>query len=107
MKLKALIVLSLLTFMSTSAFAQFFPARVNVMVLPGRINVEVFNPYYEPIICDGQIFGQTARGFVQNMFFAQQFLPAGGFRAAFLQANPYNPFVGGWANIQCRFARGW
>jgi hypothetical protein len=104
MKLKALIVALVLT-LTTSAFAQFFPARAQVTVLPGQVAVQVFNPFYEPIICSGQVFGQTAAGPVFSTFFAQQFLPAGDFRFAYVVANPFNPFVGGWSNIHCRFAR--
>jgi hypothetical protein len=104
MKLKSLLAVALFT-LTTSAFAQWFPARVQVTVLPGRVTAQVFNPYYEPIICNGQVFGQTVHGPVFNAFFAQQFLPAGGYRFAFVQTTPYSPFVNGWANIQCRFAR--
>ena len=106
MKLKSLIVAAFLT-VTTSAFANWFPARANVSVLPGQVAVEVFNPYYEPIICNGQVFGQTSYGQVFNAFFAEQFLPAGGYRFAYVQTTPFAPFVGGWANIHCRFARFW
>ena len=104
MKLKALIVALVMT-LTTSAFAQFFPARAQVTVLPGQVSVQVFNPYYEPIICNGQVFGQTAAGPVFTTFFAEQVLPIGGYRFAVVTANAFNPFVGGWSNIHCRFAR--
>lgn len=103
MKLIALIVLTLT--LSTSAFAQFFPASAQVAVLPGQVSAQVANPYYEPIICSGFVFGQTAQGAVYNTFFAQQLMVAGTFRYAYVVTHPYNPFVGGWTNIQCRFAR--
>ena len=106
MKLKSLIVLGLLV-LSTSALAQWFPARVEVVVLPGQVAAKVFNPYYEPLICNGQVFGQTAHGPVFNTYFAEQFLPAGGFRYAYVQTTPLSPFLTGWANIHCRFARFW
>lgn len=106
MKLKILLTLAFLTF-TASAFAQWFPGRVNVVVLPGQVAAEVMNPYYEPIICNGQVFGQTAQGPVFTTYFAEQFLPVGGFRYAYVQTTPYAPFVRGWANIQCRFARYW
>jgi hypothetical protein len=106
MKLKSLVVAALLC-MATSAFAQWFPARVYVTVLPGQVTAQVFNPYYEPIICNGQVFGQTAHGPVFNAFFAEQFMPAGDYRMAFVQTTPFSPFVNGWANIHCRFARFW
>jgi len=107
MKLKLLIVSLSLMILSSSAFAQFFPAQAYVSVLPGRVSAQVYNPYYEPIVCNGQVFGQTFQGPVFNAFFFEQFMPAGQSRFAFVQANPYNPFVRGWANITCRFARGW
>lgn len=103
MKLKALALFSLL--ISSTAFAQWFPARAHVTVFPGQVAVQVFNPYYEPIICNGQVFGQTMRGPVLTSFFAEQFMPAGSYRFAYVQTTPYAPFVNGWANIHCRFAR--
>jgi hypothetical protein len=107
LKLKAFVMFALVAFMSSSAFAQWFPARVNVVVLPGQVTAEVFNPFYEPIICNGQVFGQTFQGQIYNAFFAEQFMPAGSYRVAFVQAFPFNPFATGWANIHCRFARFW
>jgi hypothetical protein len=104
MKLKALILASALT-LTSSAFAQYFAANPAVTVLPGQVSVQVYNPYYEPIICNGQVFGQTINGPVFNAFFAEQFMPAGSSRFAVVVTNPYNRFVGGWANIHCRFNR--
>lgn len=104
MKLKAFI-FALVLSMTPTAFAQFFPAKAYVTVLPGQVSAEVYNPYYEPIICSGQVFGQTAAGPVFSTFFAQQFMPAGSYRYAVVVSNGFNPFVGGWANINCRFAR--
>ena len=106
MKLKSLLVAFFLI-STTSAFAQWFPARVNVVVLPGQVAAQVTNPYYEPIICSGQVFGKTAYGPVFTTYFTEQFLPAGGFRYAYVQTTPLAPFLTGWANIHCRFARFW
>lgn len=106
MKLKSFIVASLIAF-STSAFAQWFPARAYVTVLPGQVAVQVFNPFYEPIICGGQVFGQTSMGPVYNTFFVEQFMNVGEYRFAYVNTNPFAPFVNGWANINCRFARFW
>ena len=104
MKLKLFFVTMLIT-LATSAFAQFFPSNASVTVLPYQVTAQVYNPYYEPIICTGQVFGQTAAGPVFNAFFAEQFMPAGTSRVAFVVTNGFNPFVGGWANINCRFNR--
>jgi hypothetical protein len=102
-KLKVLVIAALLSLFTTSAFAQLFPGRVLTTVLPGQVAAQVFNPYYEPIACSGQVFGQTAAGVVFNAYFIQQILPAGANRFAYVQASPFNPFVGGWANIYCQF----
>lgn len=107
MKLKAFAFALLLVSLSSSAFAHFFPARATVTVLPGKVTAVVYNPYYEPIICSGQVFGQTAHGPVYNAFFVEQILPAGDQRFAFVQTTPFSPFLSGWANINCRFARFW
>ena len=106
MKLKAGF-FALFLLASTSVFAQFFPARAFVTVLPGQVTAEVYNPYYELIICNGQVFGQTAYGAVYNAFFVEQLLPVGGYRYASVNALPLNPFVTGWTQINCRFARFW
>lgn len=103
MKLKAVLFTAFLT-LSTSAFAQFFPARAFVTVLPTQVSVEVYNPYYEPIICNGQVFGITASGHTFSSFFAEQYLPAGGYRYAIVRTNAFNVFVNGWPSIHCRYA---
>lgn len=107
MKLKSLIVAALMTLFTSSAFAQWFPGHVQVQVLPGQVAFQVINTNYQPIICNGQVFGQTVYGHVFTSFFAEQFLPAGGFRYAYVNAVPWAPFARGWANINCRFAGWW
>lgn len=90
--------------LTSPAFAQWFPAPTNVFVLPGQVRAEVFNPYFSPIICNGQAFGQTNFGQIFNSYFFEQFLFPGDFRFVFVQTTPFAPFVRGWANINCRFA---
>lgn len=107
MKLKALFVACLFVVLSSQAFAHWFPGQAFVSVNPGQVTAQVYNPHYEPIICTGQVFGQTYSGAVFTTYFAEQFMPAGHYRYAFVYTNPYNPFVRGWANINCRFARYW
>lgn len=104
MKLKALFIAAILTAMTSSAFAQFFPGQAFVTVLPLQVSAQVRNPYMRPIICSGQVFGQPAYSPVLTTFFAEQFIPVGGYRFAYVQTLPHNPFVNGWANIHCRFA---
>lgn len=105
MKLKFFLVPLALLLSTNAAFAQFFPARTNVFVHPGQVSAQVFNPFYEPIVCNGQIFGQTAAGPVFSTFLFDQLLPPGTVRVGYLMGNPYNPFVGGWSQINCRFLR--
>jgi len=92
---------------SFQAKAQFFPAQAHVAVNPLQVSVTVYNPYYEPIICSGQVFGQTYYGQVYNAVFLEQFMPAGTSRFAYVYTNAYNPFVNGWPQVTCRFARYW
>ena len=106
MKLKSIIATALLC-LATSAFAQWFPARVQVTVLPGQVAAQVFNPFYEPLICSGQVFGQTSQGPVFTTFFAEQVMPIGAVRFAYVVTTPAAPFLTGWANIHCRYARWW
>lgn len=103
MKRQILMIITILMF-SSSVFGQWFPAPTNVFVLPGQVRAEVFNPYLSPIICNGQVYGQTTYGQIFSSYFIEQFLVPGDFRFAFVQTTPFAPFVGGWANIQCRFA---
>jgi hypothetical protein len=102
-KLKSLIVTCVLV-LSTSAFAQWYPARVQMTVLPGQVAAQVFNPTYYPLICGGQVFGQTYVGSVFTTYFVEQYIVPGDFRYALVQTSPYLPFVTGWANINCRYA---
>ncbi len=96
---------------TTSAFAQYFPGPYNyfpgqaqVSVFPQQITAQVFNPFYRPVICSGTVFGRTMNGVVLNAFFAEQFMPVGASRYAFVTASYYAPFVQGWATVNCRYA---
>ena len=104
MKLKALVLVSFLT--ASTAFAQFVPSRVAMNVLPGVVTAEVFNPYFQPIICSGQVFGQLATGEVLTTYFYEQILPIGGYRYAYVNSG-FLPLVTGWANINCRYPGIW
>ena len=104
MKLKALLFTALLATFTTPAFAQWFPGTVRVNYLPHMVTAEVFNPHFQPIICNGQVFGQTWGGPVQTAFFAEQFMPVGSYRYAYVYSNGFANFVSAWANIHCRFA---
>jgi hypothetical protein len=104
MKFKAIALVSLLLMLTSSAFAQFFPANANVSIQPGRVNAQVYNPNYEPIFCQGYTFGRTSRGVVLNAFF-NDIIPPGQYRFAYVHTNPYDPFINGWSNINCQFRR--
>lgn len=107
MKLKTIVFGIFLTALSSSAFGHWFPGQAYVQVMPHQVSAQVYNPHFQPIICSGQVFGQTAYGAVMNGYFYEQYLPAGAYRFAFAYASPYSPFINGWANIQCRFAHFW
>ncbi len=103
MKLKALF-LSLMMTLSVSSFAYpWFPAQYHVQVLPGQVAAQIFNPHYVPIICSGQVFGQTYGGPMLTSGFIQHLLQPGTSRFAFVHTNAWHPFVHGWANLQCRY----
>lgn len=106
MKLKSLLIGCLVVLFTHSAFAQWFPGQVGVSVLPGQVAFQVVNPHFQPIICSGQVFGQTNFGAIHTNYFIEQFLPSGAFRYTYVTATPFAPFVRGWANINCRFF-GW
>lgn len=103
MKLKSLIVALFVSLLATPAFAQWFPAQVQASVLPGQVAFVVANPSFQPVICNGQVFGQTTYGQIFTTYFVEQYMPAGAFRYAYVVASPYAPFLSGWANINCRY----
>ena len=89
-------------FITSQAFA-FFPVNPLVQVRPDVVSTQVYNPYYEPILCEGFAFGRTASGLVLQARVADIIAP-GGHRYAFVHTNAFvNPFVNGWAQIMCRF----
>jgi hypothetical protein len=99
------ILFAVLLFVSAESFAQWFPATVRITSLQGAVTAEVSNPYLRPIICNGQVFGQTVQGPVFNAFFSEQWMPVGSYRYAYVQTNTrLAPFVGGWAEIYCRYS---
>jgi hypothetical protein len=104
MKIKTFVLVCSLLAMTTSAFAQFFPANANISIQPGQVNAQVYNPNYEPIVCQGHTFGRTSRGLVLNAFFSD-IIPPGQYRYAYVHTNPYDPFINGWSNINCQFRR--
>jgi hypothetical protein len=106
MKIRSLVVALFLT-VSGQAFAQWFPAPASVTVLPGQVAAQIVNPYLNPIICSGQVYGQTFRGQIFNTYFYEQFIPAHGYRIAYVGTTAFFPFVTGWANVQCRMAGIW
>lgn len=102
MKLRSLLVAAFFALVTSSAFAQWFPAQVRASVLPGQVAFQVVNPTYYPMVCNGQVFGQTIYGHVFSAGFFNQLIVPGGFRYAYVNAVPYAPFSHGWANIVCR-----
>ncbi len=103
MKLKSLIFSVMMT-LSLSSFAQaWFPAQYSVQVLPGQVAAQVFNPHFVPIVCSGQVFGQTYAGPVVTSGFFETYLQPGTNRFAFVYTNAWAPFVQGWANLNCRY----
>lgn len=99
-------VLLALVVIAPSAQAYFFPVNPFMNILPPTVTAQVYNPYYEPMFCEGFAFGRTAQGFVLQGAF-RDFVPAGQYRYVTVYVNnPYfDRFVHGWANIQCRFLR--
>ena len=78
-------------------------ARVNVVVLSGQISAQVFNPFLRPIVCSGQVYGQTIAGPVLTTYFTNQIIYPGTDRVMLVQALITNPFVGGRADVFCGF----
>ena len=103
MKLKALIFSALMSLSMGASAYYWFPAQYQVQVLPGQVTAQIFNPQMTPIICSGQVFGQTYAGPVLTSGFVEHFLMPGTNRFAFVYTNAWAPFIHGWANLQCRY----
>lgn len=96
------LIAALLLSLSFSAHA-FFPVNPLIQVRGNVVSAQIYNPYYEPILCEGLAFGRTYSGVVLQSRMAD-IIPAGGYRFAYVHTNPFhNPFVQGWAQIHCRF----
>ena len=82
-----------------------FPLNPLMTIRPDAVTAQVYNPYYEPIVCEGFAFGQTYSGHVFQARVAD-IIPPGGYRYAVVSTNAVlNPFVGGWAQLLCNFLR--
>ncbi len=103
--MRRLVATVLLSLVSLPAFAQYFTANPLMAVRPDVVSAQVYNPYYEPIFCEGYAFGRTSWGNVYQAAF-RDVLPPGAYRFAYVRTNAWgNPFVNGWAQIYCRFLR--
>ncbi|MBY0518063.1 MAG: hypothetical protein K2P81_14235 [Bacteriovoracaceae bacterium] len=97
-------VLSFFT-LTTEVKAQVFGVNPLVTITAAAVTAQIYNPYYEPILCEGLAFGQTFVGTVQQARVAD-IIPPAGYRFAVVSTNPIvNPFVNGWAQVLCRFLR--
>jgi len=95
-----------LILVSSAAQAYFFPINPRVMVNPAQITAQVYNPYYEPILCQGYVYGTTYRGLTLNAWFNSILAPGESRYATVYVNNPYfDRFGNGWANISCQFLR--
>ena len=91
-------------FITTQAHA-FFPMNPLVQIRPDVVSAQVYNPYYEPILCEGIAFGRTVYGQLLQARMADVIAP-GTSRYAFVYTNAFvNPFANGWAQVMCRFLR--
>lgn len=92
--------------MSSSLAHAYFPVNPFMTILPATVTAQVYNPYYEPILCQGTAFGRTLRGFVFQGFM-REIVPPGQYRYVSVYVNnPYlDRFATGWANVGCMFLR--
>ena len=99
--LRLMAIIALFSLVEAQAF---FPINPLIQVRRDVVSAQVYNPHYEPIICEGMAFGQTMYG---QVFQARitDIIPPGNSRFAFVRTNFSNPFVNGWGQVVCRFAR--
>jgi hypothetical protein len=97
--------LALLTLLLSFSAHAFFPVNPIIQVRADLVSAQVYNPYYEPIFCEGFAYGQTTTGMIWNTRMASTIWP-GQSAFVFVRTNPFfQPFMNGWAQIFCRFLR--
>ena len=79
-----------------------FRAHAQVYVRPHRISAAVQNNQHHPMRCRGRVFGRLRSGHVIWSNIGGTVYPGRHMYAYVYTNDPYNSFVSGWANVQCR-----
>ncbi|MBT4762162.1 MAG: hypothetical protein HOO06_10730 [Bdellovibrionaceae bacterium] len=105
--MKKIIFITILSiFASLSTYANTWQRfEANVSVNSNYVEAEVSNIWGRPLLCRGDAFAQTSRGFWRSQAMPITVVPAG--LTAFVQlmnTTPQtDPIVNGYANIECKF----
>lgn len=99
---KIFLTLALLSLSSVS-FAQWFPVQAQIRVTQINATAVVQNNYGYPVICYGQVQGQTSSGVIAYGYLNQVRLFPGQYAYINAYTNVYNPFVNAYAQAYCRY----
>lgn len=80
----------------------YFPVQAYAYVTPHQVQVQIFNNYARPLLCDGWVQATTARGFTQWVHFSMAPTWPGSMGYAWIYAGYGEIFVGAWANAYCQ-----
>ena len=92
---------SLTILVATATACAWWQADARINVRRRIVEAAVYNGLPGPIYCQGYVFGRTYQGQVLNVRMAG-FVPPGRYAYVYVYTNEMNPFIAGWANIQCR-----
>jgi hypothetical protein len=97
-------VLAISLLISVSSFAHWFPYQAQVFATPNRVQATVVNFYARPMVCQGFAFGLTTFGYQLNSYLNNVYIAPGMNAYAYVyNYNFQDPFIRGWANLNCIF----
>lgn len=99
--LQAALAVLLFTLVTSTAYA-WWRADARVEVNPARVTGAVYNGLNRPIVCRGRVIGMLRSGHTLWSDAGGVVYP-GRYAYVYVYTNdPYNPFVNGRADVQCR-----
>lgn len=97
-------ILTLSAFSASSAQAySTWQANAHISVNQLRVTATVVNQSFRPIICSGYVYGQIQFGTTVHSWMNQQVIQPGQHANIYVYTNYAQPFVNGWADINCRY----
>lgn len=90
-----------LSFAKTASAQQWFNVNAQVQVNQLNVSATVVNNFGATVMCRGNVIGLSYYGANLTAPFFNVVIPAGQFFRAFAYTNRMDPFVNGYAEVQC------